>query len=156
MGSDCISSWSLLIVLLIREICFWNLQQMTEVTRCSCWYQNFVPKGLTAPALGLCTCVISWKKMYKIRLQSDFVFKLVANNQSDKKFLWTSKFCPLSFTDLWLFTFKLWLRVDLDHFCDKVRFVPIEHLVLLYFQVYSNSACPQHSGERYRTSGPLV
>ena len=28
--------------------------------------------------------------------------------------------------------------------------------MLLYFQVCSNSANPQHSGERYRTSGPLV
>ena len=28
--------------------------------------------------------------------------------------------------------------------------------MLLYFQVYSNSAYPQHSGERYRTNGPLV
>ena len=31
----------------------WNLQQMTEVTGCSCWHQNFVPKGLSAPAPGL-------------------------------------------------------------------------------------------------------
>ena len=31
----------------------------------------------------------------------------------------------------------------------------IEHCMLLYFQVCSNSAYPQHSGERYRTSGPL-
>ena len=48
---------------------FLNLQQMTVVTRCSCWYQNFVPRGLSAPAQGL----KSWKKkMYKIRLQRDF------------------------------------------------------------------------------------
>ena len=26
----------------------------------------------------------------------------------------------------------------------------------LHFQVCSNSAYPQHSGERYRTNGPLV
>ena len=26
----------------------------------------------------------------------------------------------------------------------------------MYFQVCSNSAYPQHSGERYRTTGPLV
>ena len=32
----------------------------------------------------------------------------------------------------------------------------IQHWVLLYFKVCSNSAYPQHSGERYRTSGPLV
>ena len=28
--------------------------------------------------------------------------------------------------------------------------------MLLYFQVCSNSAYPQHAGERYRTNGPLV
>ena len=32
----------------------------------------------------------------------------------------------------------------------------IQHWVLLYFQVCSNSAYPQHSGERYRTNGHLV
>ena len=47
------------------------------------------------------------KKMYKIRLQEDF-FKLVANDhRSDKRFLLTSKFCPLglSAADLLLYTF---------------------------------------------------
>ena len=67
---------------------------MTEVIRCSCWHKNFVPKGLSAPALGLCTWIKSWKKKYyKIRLQRDF-FKLVANDRSDKRFLLTSKFRP--------------------------------------------------------------
>ena len=32
----------------------------------------------------------------------------------------------------------------------------IQHWVLMYFQVCSNSAYPQHSGERYRANGPLV
>ena len=45
---------------------FWNLQHMTEVTRGSCWHQNFVPKGLSAPVLRLYTCINSWKKLYKI------------------------------------------------------------------------------------------
>ena len=36
---------------------FLNLQQMIEVTRCSCCHQNFVPKGLSAPAPGLYTCI---------------------------------------------------------------------------------------------------
>ena len=31
----------------------------------------------------------------------------------------------------------------------------IQHIVM-YFQACSNSAYPQHSGERYRTNGPLV
>ena len=32
----------------------------------------------------------------------------------------------------------------------------IQHWVLMHFQVCSNSAYRQHSGERYRTNGPLV
>ena len=32
----------------------------------------------------------------------------------------------------------------------------LQHWVVMYFQVCSNSAYPQHSGERYRTNGPLV
>ena len=50
---------------------FLNLQQMNEVTRHFCWHQNFVPWGLSVPTLGLYTCIKSWKKMYKIRLQRD-------------------------------------------------------------------------------------
>ena len=42
----------------LQEI-FLNLQQMTEVTRWSCWNQNFVPKRLSAPAPGLYTCIKS-------------------------------------------------------------------------------------------------
>ena len=77
-----------------KEI-FWNLQHMTEVTRGSCWHQNFVPKELSAPSLGIYTCIKSWKKLYK-RVFFFFVcFKLVANDLSDKRFLLTSKFYPL-------------------------------------------------------------
>ena len=79
-----------------KEI-FWNLQHMTEVTRGSCWHQNFVPKELSAPSLGIYTCIRSWKKLYKIiqRVFFLFFFKLVANDLSDKRFLLTSKFYPL-------------------------------------------------------------
>ena len=68
------------------------------------------------------------KKMYKIRLQRDF-FKLVANDQSDKKFLLTSNFGPLGLSapDLRLFTFKRYpgLKIPwVDHFYDRVKFVP--------------------------------
>ena len=45
---------------------------MNEVTRHFCWHQNFVPWGLSAPTTGLYTCIKSWKKLYKIRLQRDF------------------------------------------------------------------------------------
>ena len=66
---------------------------MNEVTRHFCWYQNFVPCGLSVPALGLYTRIKSWKKWYKIRLLRDF-FKLATNDRSDKMFLLTSKFHP--------------------------------------------------------------
>ena len=67
------------------------MQQMNEMTRHFCWHQNFVPWGLSAPALGLYMCIKSWKNCIK----SDFkemVFKLATNDRSDKMFLLTSKF----------------------------------------------------------------
>ena len=36
------------------------------------------------------------------------------------------------------------------------KLIHAQHWVLMYFQVCSNSAYPQHSSERYRTNGPLV
>ena len=51
----------------LKEI-FWNLQQLTEMTRRSCWHQKFVHKGLSVPVPGLYTCIKSWK-MY---IKSDF------------------------------------------------------------------------------------
>ena len=61
--------------------------------------------------------------------------------------------CPGAF-------FKWWPWVDRDHFYDRVRFVSwcfcIGDSLYLYFQVCTNSAYPQHTGERYRTNGPLV
>ena len=68
----CIKSWKKNVQNQTSKRFFWNLQQMTKVTRCFCWHQNFVPKGLSAPAPGLYTCIKSWKKMYKIRLQREF------------------------------------------------------------------------------------
>ena len=53
----------------------WNLQQMGKDIRSFCWHQTFAPWGLSAPAPGLYTCIKSWKKMYKIRLQRDFFFE---------------------------------------------------------------------------------
>ena len=67
----CIKSWKKLYKIRLQKRFFLNLQQMTKVTRCSCWHKNVVPKGLSAPALGLNTCIKSWKKLYKIRLQRD-------------------------------------------------------------------------------------
>ena len=47
------------------------------------------------PGAIYCTCIKSWKKLYKIRLQRDFL-KLATNDWSDKMFLLTSKFRPLT------------------------------------------------------------
>ena len=65
-------------------------------------------------AKGLYTCIKSRKKKC---IKSDFkeiFLKLVANDGSDKRFLMTSKFCPmgLSAPDLQLYTFiKSWKDV---------------------------------------------
>ena len=45
---------------------------------------KFFPKGLSAPVLGLYTCIKSLKNVYKIGL-----LKLVTNDRSDKMFLLT-------------------------------------------------------------------
>ena len=49
-----------------------NLQQMTRVTKGLWLYKNSVPKGLSAPALGLYICIKTRKIMYKIILQRYF------------------------------------------------------------------------------------
>ena len=70
-----------------------NLQQMTRVTKGLYLYKNSDPKGLSAPALGLSTCI----KHEKLCIKSDFkdiFLKLAINGQSDKTFLLTSGFCP--------------------------------------------------------------
>ena len=45
---------------------------MAKVTKSFCWHQNFVPWGLSGPCPGQYTCIKSWKKLYKIRLQRHF------------------------------------------------------------------------------------
>ena len=62
---------------------------MGKVIRNFCRHKNFVPKGLSVPALGLHTCI----KPFKMCLKSYFkeiVLKLATNGQSDKGFLLTS------------------------------------------------------------------
>ena len=66
---------------------------MGKVTRPFCWHQNFVNKGLSAPAPGLYTC----GKTKKMCIKSEFkeiCLKLATNSRSDKGFLLTSKVCP--------------------------------------------------------------
>ena len=74
---------------------------------------KFCPLWAVCPCPGTIYMYKIMKKMYKIRLQNDFL-KLVANDRSDKMFLLASKFCPLGLSDpdLWLYTFiKSWIYV---------------------------------------------
>ena len=62
-------------------------------------------------------------KLYKIRLQRDFL-KLVANDQSDQRFLLTSIFSPLalSASDLRLCTFIKSKKMCIKSEIDKILF----------------------------------
>ena len=105
---------------------------MTKVTRCSCWHQNFNPKGLSAPALGLYTCIKSWKKIVWNQTSKRFFFKLVANDGSDERFLLTSKFCPLGLSapDLQLYTFiKSWK--DMYKVTDWRFFLSLQQMTMV-------------------------
>ena len=89
----CIKSWKMTYKIGLPRYFFWNLQQMGKVTRLFCWHQDFVHKGLSAPASGLYTC----GKTLKMCIKSEFkevCLKLATNGQSDKGFLLTSKVCP--------------------------------------------------------------
>ena len=44
---------------------------MTEVTSSFCWHQNLSPGGCMPTAPVVYTCIKSWEKMYKIRIQRD-------------------------------------------------------------------------------------
>ena len=72
---------------------FLNWQQMSKVIRDFCWHHNFVPKGLSVPALGLYICIKSLK-MYLKSYFKEIVLKLATNGRSDKGFLLTSTFVP--------------------------------------------------------------
>ena len=87
-----------------KEI-FLNCQQMGKVIRNFYWHKNFVPKGLSVPALGQYTCIKSFKMCLKSYFK-EIVLKLATNGQSDKGFLLTSTFVPkgLSVSALGLYT----------------------------------------------------
>ena len=78
---------------------------MVEVIRAFCWHQKFVPKGLSALASGLYTCIKSFKMCLKSYFK-EIVLKLATNGQSDKGFLLKSTFAPkgLSAPALGLYT----------------------------------------------------
>ena len=91
--------------------------------------------------------VYMYKIMKKICIKSDFkeiFLKLIANDQSDKRFLLTSKFCPLGLSapELQLFSFKWWPWVDLDHFYDRVKFFPDASVWVTAYRAFSALAFP--------------
>ena len=67
----CIKTWKIMYKIRIQRYLFWNLQQMSKVTRLFYWQQDFVHKGLSALALGLYTCGKTLKNVYNIRIQRD-------------------------------------------------------------------------------------
>ena len=86
---------------------------------------KFCPQGVVSPCPGALYMCKIMKKMYKIRLRKDFL-KLVANDQSEKRFLLASKFCSLGLSapDLQLFTFNDDPGLTLTIFYDRVKCVP--------------------------------
>ena len=87
----------------------WNLQQTTK------WQDVPVGIKMSSPrVVSPCPRAIYMYKIIKKCIKSDFkeiFFKLVANDRSDKRFLFTSKFCPLGLSspDLRLYTLiKSW------------------------------------------------
>ena len=109
---------------------FLNWHQMGKVIRNMCWHQTFVPKGLSVPALGLYTCIKSFKMCLKSYFQ-EFVLKLATNGQSDKGFLLISTFVP------------------------KVFFSPCLGAIYMYksIKIYTRTRCQVSV---YRITGPLV
>ena len=66
---------------------------MGKVIMNFCRHQNFVPEGLSVPALWLYTCIKSFKMCLKSYFK-EIVLKLATNGQSDRGFLLTSTFVP--------------------------------------------------------------
>ena len=79
---------------------------MTRVTKGLCISKNSDPKGLSAPAPGLYTCVETWKIMYKIRLQRYFFWNFQQMGKVTRLFCWHQDFVHkgLSAPDAGLYT----------------------------------------------------
>ena len=88
---------------------------MVEVIRAFCWHQKFVPKGFSALAPALYTCI----KSLKICIKSEFeeiILKLAHMGKVIRNFCWHQNFVPkgLSVPALGLYTgitsFKMCLK----------------------------------------------
>ena len=125
----CIKSWKILYKIRLQRDFFLNEQQMTKMTRCSCWHKNFVPKGLSAPVPGLYTCIKSWKILYKIRLQRDFFLNEQQMTKMTRCSCWHKNFVhkglsapvPGLYTRIksWKKLYKIRLERDFFETCSK-------------------------------------
>ena len=84
----------------LQKTFFWNLQQMGKVTGLSCWHQDFVHKGLSAPAPGLYTCGKTLKKSVQNQNSKRFVWNLQQMVEVIRAFYWHQKFVPKGFSAL--------------------------------------------------------
>ena len=118
---------------------------MGKVTRLFCWHQDFVHKGLSAPALGnnIKKCV--WNQNSK-----RFVWNLQKMVEVKRAFCWHQKFVPKGFSVLapGLYTSIKWLKM-----CIKSDFEDFEEIILklaTYGQremafLLSSKFCPQYN-----------
>ena len=103
-----------------------NLHQMTRVTEGFCLYKNADPKGLSANAPGLYTCIKTWKIMYKIRLQRYF-FETCNKWSKWQGFSVDIGFCPERIVCpcpgaiyLWRNIKKMCIKSDFKEICLKL------------------------------------
>ena len=156
---------------------------MGKMTRFFWWQQDFVHKGLSAPAPGLYTCWKTLKKVYKIRILRYFFLKLALNGRSDKGFLLTSKVCPqgvfcpcLRLQCIYMYkiiktVYKIWFPRDyfqtcniwakrkglsvVIKFCPQGIVCPCPRAIYMYksIKIYTRTRCQVSV---YRTTGPLA
>ena len=103
---------------------------MGKVLRNFCWHQNFVPKGLSVPALGLYKCIKPFKMCFKSYFKRD-CFKTC-----NKWAKWQG------------------LSVDIN-ICPQGFFCPCPGAIYMYesIKIYTRTRCQVSI---YRTTGPVV
>ena len=108
---------------------FLNLQWTGKVIRAFCWHQNFVPKELSVAALGLYTCMKSFKMCLKSYFK-EIVLKLTTNGQ------WKG------------------LSVDIN-ICPQGVVCPCPGAIYMYKSIKLHTKT-RYQVSVYRTTGPLV
>ena len=143
---------------------FLNMQPVIRVIWPFCFHKKIVPKG----------CLfLPWGYMYVYEIKEKIIYneakgiflELVQNDGNSKSFKMLPELVPSCCMPLpwgffqmmtlgWLWPF-LW-QGQICFLMLLYEWQLVQHWEFMYFQVWSNSACPQHSGEQYRTNGPLV